>query len=66
MATTASVDKENTPIVGRSESQMLEDEVTRLEVRSGPLRQRHCPTDRCAHNRVRTTVVLTHHAPAAG
>ena len=60
MATTTSVEKENTPIVGRSESQILEDEVTRLEVRSGPLRQRHCPTDR------RTTVVLTHHAPAAG
>jgi hypothetical protein len=34
------MEKENTPIVDRSQSQILEDECTKLEVR-----HRHCPTD---------------------
>ena len=43
MATAAvseTMEKENTPIVDRSQSQILEDECTKLEVR-----HRHCPTD---------------------
>jgi hypothetical protein len=43
MATSAvseTMEKENTPIVDRSQSQILEDECTKLEVR-----HRHCPTD---------------------
>jgi len=48
--------------VERSESQILEEEVARLEVRAGPLRHRHCPTPQTQAG----NPVLTQAAPAAG
>ena len=44
MASPGTSMRDMTAHVERSESQILEEEVTRLEVRAGPLRHRHCPT----------------------
>ena len=44
MASPGTSMRDMTAHVERSESQILEEEVSRLEVRAGPLRHRHCPT----------------------
>lgn len=59
MASPGTSMRDNSVHVARSESQILEEEVARLEVRAGPLRHRHPHTTDAAR-------YLKQAAPAAG